>query len=130
VLGADAEPPPATQPGPGPLDPPAVTAQPGCGLDPAAGDPRADAAPTQVGAAAAVIVGLVGVDCARPSPPPAGGMRIAGMSSRTASSMVESLALAALTRTVNGSSSASPARCSLDPALPRSTGLAPHRSPL
>src|SRR6266545_2238881 len=58
------------------------------------------------------------------------GIRIGGMSSTTASSMVESLVLAALTTTDNGSPPASPATCSLDPALPRSVGLAPVSSPL
>jgi hypothetical protein len=58
------------------------------------------------------------------------GLWIGGMSSSTASSMVESLALAALTITVNGTPPASPATCSLDPYLPRSTGLAPVRSPV
>ena len=60
----------------------------------------------------------------------AGEIRIGGMSSNTASNMVESLALAALTISDSGSPPASPARCSLDPCLPRSTGFAPVRSPL
>ena len=51
------------------------------------------------------------------------------MSSTTASSMVESLALAALKTTATGSPPRSPARCSLEPCLPRSTGFAPVRSP-
>ena len=46
------------------------------------------------------------------------GMQIAGMSSSTASNMVQSLALAALTISDSGSPSASPARCSLDPRRP------------
>jgi hypothetical protein len=58
------------------------------------------------------------------------GMRIGGRSSSTASNMVASLALAALRISDSGSPPASPARCSLDPALPRSTGFAPVRSPL
>ena len=51
------------------------------------------------------------------------------MSSSTASNIVASLALAALITTDNGSPPASLARWSLDPALPRSTGFAPVRSP-
>ena len=46
------------------------------------------------------------------------GIRIGGTSSSTASSIVESKALAALRITDNGSPLASPATCSLDPALP------------
>jgi hypothetical protein len=58
-------------------------------------------------------------------------MRIGGMSSRTASSMVALLALAVLSTTIDsGSPPRSPATCSLDPALPRSTGLAPVGCPL
>jgi hypothetical protein len=57
------------------------------------------------------------------------GMRIAGMSSSTASSMVAPLALAALRTRDNGSPPASPATCSLEPALPRSVGLAPVSPP-
>ena len=51
------------------------------------------------------------------------------MSSSTASNIVASLALAALITTDNGSPPASLVRWSLDPALPRSTGFAPVRSP-
>jgi hypothetical protein len=51
------------------------------------------------------------------------------MSSNTASNMVESPVLAALRTTDSGSLPRSPARCSLDPCLPRSTGFAPVRSP-
>src|SRR6266545_1328645 len=51
------------------------------------------------------------------------------MSSNTASNMVESLALAARSTTEMGGPPASPARCSLDPCLPRSTGFVPVRAP-
>ena len=51
------------------------------------------------------------------------------MSSSTASNMVESLALATLTTTASDSPPASPATWNLDPALPRSTGLAPLAPP-
>jgi hypothetical protein len=43
--------------------------------------------------------------------------------------MVASLALATLMMTTSGSPPRSPARCSVDPALPRSTGFAPVRFP-
>jgi hypothetical protein len=51
------------------------------------------------------------------------------MSSSTASKMVASLALAALRMRASGRPPRSPARCSLDPCVPRSTGFAPVRSP-
>jgi hypothetical protein len=47
---AAVEPPAAGRPGDGPLDDPAVAAQPLTGLDPMAGDTRDDAAPVQQGA--------------------------------------------------------------------------------
>jgi hypothetical protein len=77
-----------------------------------------------------MIVGLVGMALAGRRRRRPLGIRIGGMSSSTASSMVASLALAALTTTEIGSPPRSPATCSLEPALPRSTGLAPVRSPL
>jgi hypothetical protein len=58
------------------------------------------------------------------------GIRMAGMSSNSASNLVASLALAALRTTDSGSPPRSPARCSLEPCLPRSTGVAPVRSPV
>jgi hypothetical protein len=73
ALVADPQPPEAAQPGPGALDPPAVAAKPGRGLDHAAGDPRLDATPAQLGAAAAMVIRLVGVEFAGPSATPPGG---------------------------------------------------------
>src|SRR5215213_7902756 len=61
TLIADAQPPEAAQPGPGALDHPAVTTKPLGGLNHAPGDPRADATSAQIGAAAAMIVGLISV---------------------------------------------------------------------
>ena len=52
------------------------------------------------------------------------------MSSSTASTIVESSALGTLTTTEIGSPPRSPTTCSFEPALPRSTRLAPIRSPL
>jgi hypothetical protein len=72
-LVPDPQPPPSAEPGPGPLDPPAVAAKPLGGPDRAAGGPRADATPAQVGTAAAMVVGLVGVDLGWPAAPAAGG---------------------------------------------------------
>jgi hypothetical protein len=72
-LIADPQPPEATQPGPGPFDGPAVTAQPLRRLDHAPGDPGADATSAEVAAAAAMVVGLVGVDLGWPAPSAAGG---------------------------------------------------------
>jgi hypothetical protein len=77
-----------------------------------------------------MVVGLVGMHLAGPRRRRPVGMRIAGVSSSSVSSMVESLALAALRTTDSGSPPRSPARCSLDPCLPDRLGLAPVRSPL
>src|SRR6266545_5487094 len=70
---ADAEPPVSGQPGDRPFGLPAVAAQPLGRLDPAAGDADLDPAPGQAAAAAAVVVGLVGVDLAGPAAPPTAG---------------------------------------------------------
>lgn len=59
---ADRAPANARQPGEGPLDRPAMPPQPGAGVDPAAGDARADVATAQFRAAVPVIVRLVGVE--------------------------------------------------------------------
>jgi hypothetical protein len=129
-LVADPQPPKATKPGPGPLDSPAVATQSLRGLDHAAGNAGSDATPAQVGVAAPMIVGLVSMDLARPALPTAGrhadrwdilqhGLEHGGV-----------MALAELMITEIGSPPRSPARCSLDPALPRSTGFAPVKSPL
>ena len=62
ALVADPQPAAAQQPGDGAFDRPAVTAKSFGGVDAAAGDTDLDAPPLQVGPAAAVVVGLVGVD--------------------------------------------------------------------
>jgi hypothetical protein len=49
---------------------PAMAAQPDRRLDPTSGDPNLDPAPGEVAATAAVVIGLVGVDLARPTAPP------------------------------------------------------------
>jgi hypothetical protein len=130
TLIGDPQPPPSAKPRAGPLDRPAVAAKPIRRLDHPAGEPGADATPAQLRPAAAMSEALSpctlpGRRRRRPL-----GIRIAGMSSSTASNMVASLALAALRTPDSGRPSASPARCSLDPCLPRSTGFAPVRSPL
>ena len=60
------------QPGDGALDDPAVSAELGLVLDPAAGDPDLDPAPVQVPPAAGVVVALVGVQLLGPASGPAG----------------------------------------------------------
>jgi hypothetical protein len=55
------------------LDRPPVTTKPGRGLDHAASDPRVDPTPTQVGPAATLVVGLVGMHLGRPAPPASAG---------------------------------------------------------
>jgi hypothetical protein len=57
------------------------------------------------------------------------GMRIGGMSSTTGPQAWSSRALAAVSTTARGRPPASPARCSLVPCLPRSTGFAPVSAP-
>jgi hypothetical protein len=86
TLSLDPQPPPATKPRAGALDRPAVPAKPVRRLDPAPGDPRADATPTQIRPAAAIVSGLVAVDLGGPAPPAAGRHPgRGGMSSNTAS---------------------------------------------
>ena len=73
TLIADPQSPEAIQPGPGAFDRPPVAAQPGRGLNPAAGDAGLDPSPAQLAGATAVIVGLVGMHLAGTAPPAAGG---------------------------------------------------------
>jgi hypothetical protein len=72
-LITDPQPPPSTKPRPGALNGPAVPAKPVRRLDHAAGDPRADAPPTQIRPAAAMVISLVAVDLGGSAPPAAGG---------------------------------------------------------
>jgi len=58
----------AGEPGEGALDNPAVSSEMGAALDPAACDARGDAAGAALTTAAAMVVGLVGVELARPAP--------------------------------------------------------------
>jgi hypothetical protein len=125
---ADAQPPTPSQPGDRALRLP-VAAQPLRRLDPAAGDADLDPPPRQVAAAAAMIVGLVGVDLGGRQRRPPAGVRTVGRSSSNASNTTASGVLAAVTSSDSGSPQPSTARCSLDPGLARSTGFAPHRSP-
>jgi hypothetical protein len=65
---ADLEPAVGQQPGDRAFGLPAVPPQSVAALDPAPGDPAADPAPAQVGAAAGMVIGLVSVDLGRSSP--------------------------------------------------------------
>jgi hypothetical protein len=121
--------PPTAQPGQGPLDLPAVPLQPRRGLDPTPGDPRPDPTAPQIDTVGRAVVGLVSMDRARPSAPLPRGVSTGGTSSSTAWNIVVSATLAAVTTAVSGSPLPSQTRCSLDPALPRSTGFAPTWSP-
>jgi hypothetical protein len=62
---ADGQAPVGQQPGQGPFDLPAVTTQPGVGLQPTPGDPRADASAAQRPPAGRIVVALVGVELGR-----------------------------------------------------------------
>jgi hypothetical protein len=123
------QPPEAAQPRQRPLHPPAVPAKPGRGLHPTPGDPRPDPTPPKIGGVGAAVIPLVGVKLDGPGAPPPRRVRTAGTSSTTASNMVVSLTLAAVTAAVSGSPLPSQTRCSLLPGLPRSTGFAPTWSP-
>ena len=69
-LEADQQASVAVQPGEVALDDPAVTAEPGLGVDTLAGDPWGDATPSEGGAPLAGIVGLVGVELVGAAPWP------------------------------------------------------------
>src|SRR4029453_12303952 len=110
TLIADPQPPPSAKPRAGPLDRPAVAAKPIRRLDHPAGEPGADATPARYARQrrwswALSPWTLPGRRRRRPL-----GIRIAGMSSSTASNMGASLALAALRTTDSGRPPASPAR--------------------
>jgi hypothetical protein len=66
ALIADRQAPVGQQPGQRPLDLPAVAAQPGAGLQPTPGDPRADPSAAQRPPAASKVVAFVGVQLGRP----------------------------------------------------------------
>jgi hypothetical protein len=106
-----------------------VAAQPGRRLHPTAGDADPDPPAGQVGAAAAVVVGLVRVGLAWPAALATLGVTTLGMSSSSASKTAASGVLAAVTSSDSGMPPPSLATCSLDPGLARSTGFAPVRPP-
>ena len=86
---ADPQSPPSAKPRAGAFDRPAVPTKPSRRLDHSPGDPRSDPTPAQMGVAAPVIVGLVGVELPGRRRRRPLGMRIGRMSSNTASSMVD-----------------------------------------
>ncbi len=129
-VGADAQPPAPGQPGDRALRLPPVAAQPLRGLHPTPGDADLDPSPGEVAAAAAVSEALSawtfsGRRRRRPA-----WVRPGGRLSSSASNTRLSLLVAPGTSGDSGSPPLSTARWSLDPALARSTGLAPTWSPL
>jgi hypothetical protein len=126
---ADPQPPTPSQPGDRAFGLPAVATQPLRRLDPTAGDADLDPPLGKVAAAAALIVGLVGVNLLGAAAPTADRVRTLGMSSSSAWNTAASGVLAAVTSSDSGSPVPSAARWSLDPGLARSTGFAPARSP-
>ncbi len=98
-------------------------------LDPTSGDAHLDAPPRQVGAAAAMIVGLVRVALVGPAAPLARwrAHRREVVQQRRKHQAVVGVGPGHQQR--QRSPLPSTARCSLDPGLARSTGFAPHRSP-
>jgi hypothetical protein len=131
ALIADRQAPAAQQPGQRPLHLPTMTAQPGAGLHPTAGDPRGDVPAPQRPPAGRVVVALIAMELGRSPPWPPGRPRgpITAGTASTICSSSESCVLAADSPTASGIPPASTSRWSLEPALPRSTGFAPVSFP-
>jgi hypothetical protein len=105
ALVTDRQAPIREQPGQGPLDLPAMAAQPCRGVDPAPGDPRGDAPSAQQPPAAREVVAFVGVQLGRAlawSPWPTRGPSTAGTASTSCPSSCESWVLAVDNPTANG----------------------------
>jgi hypothetical protein len=128
-IPADLQPSPATKPRQRALHLPSMPAKPYRGLHSTPGDPTPDPAPPQIRPAVVDVVGFVGVALSGRQRRRPEGPSTAGTSSSSASSSMPSLRLAAVMTTASGRPPPSQATCSLDPGLPRSTGLAPTWSP-
>jgi hypothetical protein len=121
LVVADAQPAAAGQPGDRAFHLPAVAAEPGRWLHGTAGDPHPDPLPREVAAAAAVVVGLVGVDLVGSIAPSTPGRTDLGDVVQQGLEDCRSGVLAAVISSDSGNPVPSAARWSLHPGLARST---------
>jgi hypothetical protein len=121
LVVADAQPAAAGQPGDRAFHLPAVAAEPGRWFHGTAGDPHPDPLPREVAAAAAVVVGLVGVDLVGSIAPSTPGRTDLGDVVQQGLEDCRSGVLAAVISSDSGNPVPSAARWSLHPGLARST---------
>ncbi len=129
---ADRQPSVGDQPGQRPFHLPSLSAQPDAGLHPTAGDPRSDAAAADRLPAGRVGIAFVGVQLGRAPARSTGSSPWPDDCWDGVHQLLQQQrvgVLAADRPTANGIPVASISRWYLEPALPRSTGLAPVNSP-